>query len=262
MQSEAEANTARTWLAGCFLSHLTRDEVLDAVRGWIDGKRKGQYICAINVSKLVAAQRDPKLRDFLRDSDINIADGAPIVTAARLVGNPIPERVTGVELMEELFRLANTHRFRLFFFGSKQSVLDKVVARCREDYPELVVAGARNGYFSPDEEPAIVDEIAAAKADILLVALGVPQKEYFVHDNNARLDVSLALPVGGAFDVFAGEKVRAPGWVQRFGVEWLWRSVYDGSRARMVFRSMFPFMKIVMGEVARQRFGTGKKVEC
>ena len=257
-ESPSCKSDAKTWLGGCFLSHLDRGAILERIRQWIVRGSKGHYACAINVSKLVASQRDSKLRAFLANSSVNIADGAPILAATRWVGNPIPERVTGVELMEDLLQLADQQGYSVYFFGSKQQILDKVVARCVEEFPGAVVAGARNGYFSAEEESAIVSEIAAANADILLIALGVPQKEYFLDDHNNDLNVSLSLPVGGAFDVYAGEKKRAPGWVQRFGVEWLWRSAYDLSRARMVLKSAFPFIGIVLREIFSQRL-TGKK---
>jgi len=249
----SESPDRKTWLGGVFLSHLTRADILNRVHDWIRQGVKGHYLCAINVSKLVASQKDAKLRRFLERSSINIADGAPILTATRLVGNAIPERVTGVELMEDLLQMADSHGLRVYFFGSKQQVLDKVLARCGREHPGVVVAGTRNGYFTSDEEPAIVAQIAETDPDILLVALGVPQKEYFVDNHNAQLNASVSLPVGGAFDVYAGEKMRAPAWVQKLGVEWLWRSVYDSSRARMVIKSAFPFFGIVLKEVARQR---------
>ena len=261
MQSETNAGNAarKTLLGGCFLSHLTLAEIVEQSRLWIENKSKGHYACAINVSKLVSSQKDPKLQSFLQKSAINIADGAPILAATRWVGHPIPERVTGVELMEELLRLADAKGFRVYFFGSSQRVLDKVIARCERDHPGVVVAGRRNGYFSSDEENEIVDEIARANTDVLLVALGVPQKEYFLDDHVSKLNASLSLPVGGAFDVYAGEKKRAPKWVQRFGVEWLWRSAYDFSRARMVLKSALPFLGIVIREIVSKRLSSRKR---
>lgn len=253
-----ELRNGKTWLGGCFLSQLSRTEVLARILQWITEGSKGHYVCAINVSKLVASQSDAKLRDFLARSSMNIADGAPILAATRWVDDPIPERVTGVELMDELLFMADQHGFKVYFLGSKQQVLDKVIARCVSEYPGVVVAGARNGYFSSEEEPELVAEIAAANSDILLIALGVPQKEYFLDDHNNELNVSLSLPVGGAFDVYAGTKKRAPNWVQKLGVEWLWRSAYDLSRARMVLKSAFPFVAIVLREIFSQRL-TGKK---
>ena len=250
----------KTWLGGCFLSHISKPDLLNLVADWIGAGEKGHYVAAINVSKLVAMQSDEKLAGFLRSSSVNIADGAPIYAATRLVGKPIPERITGVGLMEDLMELADENQYRVFFLGSKQDVLEKVIDQCERAHPGLVVAGARNGYFGKEQEPSIVAEIAASNADILFVALGIPQKEYFVDDHIEELNVSLALPVGGAFDVFAGSKIRAPRWVQRLGVEWLWRSVYDRSRAGLIRSSFLPFMKIVLREILSQRFSKREKM--
>ncbi len=244
----------KTTIGGCFLSHIGKADLLGLVSSWVQSKSKGHYIAAINVSKLVAMQSDPKLAEFLDGSSVNIADGAPVFAATRLVGKPIPERITGVDLMEDLFAVASEQGFRVFFLGSKQEILDNVIQKCARQHPGLVVAGARNGYFGADQESEIVAEIAASNADILFVALGIPQKEYFVDDHIHELKVSLALPVGGAFDVFAGSKIRAPRWVQTVGIEWLWRSVYDRSRAGLIRNSFLPFLKIVIREVVSQRF--------
>ncbi len=233
---------------------MKKSDLLILVKDWIQSGSKGHYITAINVSKLVAMQSDDKLASFIRNSSVNVADGAPVFAAARLVGKPLPERITGVDLMEDLLQLASENGFRVYFFGSRQEVLDRVLARCDEEYPGLVVAGARNGYFDKQREADIVSDIAASNADMLLVALGIPQKEYFVDDHLEELNVSLALPVGGGFDVFAGLKVRAPRWVQKYGIEWIWRSLYDRSRAGLVGRSLLPFLGIVLREIFGQRF--------
>ena len=252
--NQLDSDFSKTWLSDCFLSHLRKPDLLNLVSQWVRAGSRGHYITAINVSKLVAMQGDEKLAKFIQNSSINIADGAPVFAATRLVGKPIPERITGVELMEALLRLASENGFRVYFFGSKQEVLDKVLARCQEEYPGLVVAGARNGYFDKEQETEIVSDIAASNADILLVALGIPQKEYFVDDHLHELNVSLALPVGGAFDVLAGMKVRAPRWAQKLGIEWLWRSLYDRSRTELVGKSVLPFVAIVWRETIKQRF--------
>ena len=116
-------------------------------------------------------------------------------------------------------------------------MLNKVIINCRKQHPKIKIAGSRDGYFKKDEEDSIVREIASASPDILLVALGLPQKEYFIDDHGSSLNSSVILPVGGAFDIYAGVKKRAPFWVQKLGIEWLWRSIYDRSRAGLIFKS-------------------------
>lgn len=258
LSQEQLSSPEKSWLGNCFLSKINKADLLWLITSWIQNKEKNHHITAINVSKLVAIQSDQKLAGFIGDSSINIADGSPVYLATHLTGNPIPERITGVELMEGLLELTHENAWRAYFFGTTSAVLDKVLARCKKEFPKLIVAGSRNGYFTKDEEAAIVVDIAASDPDIVFVALGVPQKEYFVDDHKEQLNASLILPVGGAFDVYAGLKSRAPEWVQRFGIEWLWRSFYDRSRAGMVLRSFFPFISLVVKDIIRQRFSKSR----
>lgn len=243
----------RSWIGDCFVSKISKTDLLDLVDEWIGKRDKNHYITAINVSKLVMMQHDNKLADYISNSSINIADGFPIYLAAILLGNPIPARITGVELMEDLLRLSDNKCYRLFFLGSKPQVLEKVITRCRKEFPNLVIAGSRDGYFKKEDEKDIVQHIAKTESDILLVALGIPQKEYFVGEHLKKLNTVVSLPVGGAFDVFAGTKKRAPAWAQRLGMEWLWRSFYDRSRARLIYRSMISFLVIFAKEMYEQR---------
>lgn len=252
----------KSWIDGCFISKISRVDLLEKVRNWIKTKEKGRYITAINVSKFVMMQRDAKLSDFVLNSHITIADGFPIFLSTRLLGDPIPERVTGADLMEELLRMADVNKFGVYFFGSKPKVLEGVLERCRTEFPDLRIAGFRDGYFKKKDEELIVKEIASADPDILFVALGVPQKEYFVHDHLKELNASVILPVGGAFDVYAGLKKRAPFWVQKLGIEWLWRSVYDRTRAGLVLKSMISFSKLLFVEIIRKRFNARGNSKC
>jgi N-acetylglucosaminyldiphosphoundecaprenol N-acetyl-beta-D-mannosaminyltransferase len=243
----------KTWFGGCFVSKISKSDLLYMVNKWIAQGQKNKYITAINVSKFIMIQKDKKLSDFVLNSEINIADGFPIYLAARMVGDPIPERITGVDLMEDLLQLANNNEYKVYFLGSKPHVLDGVLNKCLSQYPNLKIAGSRNGYFKKDEVDSIVRVIASASPDILLVALGLPQKEYFIDDYGSSLNSSVILPVGGAFDIYAGVKKRAPFWVQKLGIEWLWRSIYDRSRAGLIFKSFISFSFILFSEIFRQR---------
>ncbi len=242
-----------SYVGNCFVSKITKETTLRLIDNWIRSGKKDHRITAVNVGKLVMLQTDKKLSGYVMGSAVNIADGFPIYLATRLLGDPIPERITGVALMEDLLRLANTNRYSVYFLGSQPQVLKRVVGKCRREYPNLKISGHRHGYFSQDEIRSLVREIACSEPDILFVALGLPQKEYFVDDHGPQLNASVVLPVGGAFDVYAGVKKRAPSWVQKIGAEWLWRSAYDRSRALLVYRSVIPFSFILIKAFFRQR---------
>jgi N-acetylglucosaminyldiphosphoundecaprenol N-acetyl-beta-D-mannosaminyltransferase len=243
----------RSWLGYCWLSNISRAELLDQVSNWISAGEKSHYGVAINVSKLVAMSLDAKLAGFINRSSVNIADGMPVYQATRLTGNPIKERITGVGLMEDLLQVANKREYRVYFLGSKPDVLEAVLSLCRQKFPMIKVAGSQDGYFPKGTESEVARKVGQTNPDLVFVALGVPQKEYFVDDHLASLNAGFVLPVGGAFDVLAGTKSRAPDWVQNLGIEWLWRSFYDRSRAGLIRKSFLPFFGIVFNEIYRQR---------
>ena len=255
-----ESHPQKSWIDDCFVSKISKADLLALIKAWILSKQKGKYVTAINVSKLVMMQKDKRLADCILKSSINIADGFPIFRAARLLGDPVPERITGIELMEELLKLAAENRFSIYFLGSKPEILEKVMDRCAKEYPTIHIIGSHHGYYSSGEEHLLIDEIASKNPDILFLALGLPQKEYFVNDHGKKLNASVILPVGGGFDVYSGEKKRAPHWVQNMGIEWLWRSVYDRSRGRLIYINFLPFVKILLGEMFRQKILRKRRV--
>ena len=255
-----ESRPQKSWIDGCFVSKVSKAEICSLIKEWILEKEKGNYITAINVGKLVMMQKDEKLAGCILKSSINIADGFPIFLATKILGNPIPKRIPGIELMEQLLKLASEHRFSVYFFGSKPEILEKAIHQCLLKYPSFKIAGSHHGYYQKGEEDSLVKEIASHSPDILLVGLGLPQKEYFIDDYVEKLNASVVLAVGGAFDVLAGIKKRAPRWVQSIGIEWLWRSVYDRSRGKLIFKTFVPFIRILLEELFNQRIARMKRI--
>lgn len=241
----------RAWLGNCPLSRCTRSELLSHALRWARGDRASRAIVAVNVSKLVMMQTDGRLAEAVRGAAATIADGYPVYLALRLLGDPVPERITGVELMLDLLRLAGAERLSVYFLGARPEVVRRVAERCAREHPGAAVVGARDGYF--EDAAGAAAEVARLSPDLLVLGLGLPQKEYFVLDHGPRLQAGVVLPVGGGFDVYAGLKRRAPRLVQSLGVEWLWRSAYDRSRAGLVRRSLLPFAGIVAREALARR---------
>lgn len=249
----------RAWVGGCPLSRVSRARLVELAGTWIEDGHEERVITSVNVSKLMMMRRDAGLAECVRESAVTIADGHPVYLAARLLGDPVPGRITGVGLMEDLLSLAGEKGYRVYFLGARPNVLEGAVRVCRERYPGLVVAGSRDGYFGREDEEEIVREVSAAEPDILLVALGMPQKEHFIRKHSGKLKASVILPVGGGLDVLAGEKRRAPALVQKLGVEWLWRSFYDPSRAALIMKNALPFFIMVAQEfLGRRVLGRGR----
>ena len=160
-----------------------------------------------------------------------VPDGAGTVWAARHLGHAMPERVAGYDLAQELLRCAPAEGRRVYFFGSAPGVAEKAKAKAEQLYPGIEIVGVRNGFFSPADNAAIIAEIRAARPDLLLVALGVPKQEKWIAAHLAELDVPVAIGVGGTLDVMAGVMKRAPYWMQRAKLEWLFRGLMQPKRA-------------------------------
>jgi N-acetylglucosaminyldiphosphoundecaprenol N-acetyl-beta-D-mannosaminyltransferase len=219
----------RICLLGCPLDNLTTEEALARIEEFIQQGTPHQHV-AINVSKIVMFHRDPQLRAIVLDSDLLCADGQPLVWLSRLAGTPLKGRLTGIDLMGLLLERAAKKRYRVYFLGGRPKVVAAAVGECRRRYPNLNVAGYRDGYWQPKDEVAVVAAIRQASPDLLLVALGSPQKELFIHRHRAALGVPFSMGVGGSFDVLAELTRRAPVWMRRAGLEWTWRIVQEPGR--------------------------------
>jgi N-acetylglucosaminyldiphosphoundecaprenol N-acetyl-beta-D-mannosaminyltransferase len=173
---------------------------------------------------------DRKLQGFVDRASLVVADGQPLVWASRLQGEPLPERVTGVELVDELCALAADEGFGVYFLGAKPAIIETVAQRLSERHPGLEVSGTSDGYFDAAEAPQRAQAIRESGARILIVGMGVPLQEDFIENHWDQLGVEIAIPVGGSFDVIAGATRRAPVWLQRIGMEWFFRLLQEPRR--------------------------------
>ncbi|MBA3376420.1 MAG: WecB/TagA/CpsF family glycosyltransferase [Actinobacteria bacterium] len=219
----------RANILGIELDRLDMRETIARCEEIIAGRSPSQHL-AVSATNIVALHNDPKLREVARSCALVSADGLGVVWASRLLGNPLPERVNAMDLMERLFEVAEEKGYRIFILGATDEVLEVAAARLRKRHPRLVIAGYRNGYYGAAEDDSVIDEIRAAKPDILFAAMPSPKKEYWLAQHRERLGVPLLIGVGGAIDVVAGHARRAPLWVQRSGFEWFYRMVQEPRR--------------------------------
>jgi N-acetylglucosaminyldiphosphoundecaprenol N-acetyl-beta-D-mannosaminyltransferase len=221
--------TPRADILGCPIDRLSMDQTLAAIERAIAAGRYTQHM-AINAAKLVAMQNDPRLCQIIDGCGLVNADGQSVVWASRLLKDPLPERVAGIDLMDALLDLAERRGYRVYFLGARADVLDRAVSRLLTRFPKLAVAGARDGYFADDEAPEVCDAIRASHADVLFVAMSSPRKEYFLGQHGPDLGVPFVMGVGGSIDVTAGMTRRAPAVWQRLGLEWLFRLLQEPRR--------------------------------
>jgi N-acetylglucosaminyldiphosphoundecaprenol N-acetyl-beta-D-mannosaminyltransferase len=242
-------------LFGVPIDALTMDEVLARIDHAVEHRARLQ-IGVVNAAKLVNMRRDAELRNAVLSSDLILADGMSVVWASRMLRRALPERVAGIDLMTAMLERGNQRGYRVYCLGAEASVLDTVVATIKRDYPGVRVAGSRNGYFGPDEEGTVAAGIAAAKPDILLVAMTSPKKELFLEKWTSQIDVPVCHGVGGSFDVMAGKVLRAPEAWQRLGLEWLYRVKQEPRRLwRRYLVTNLLFGGMLLGELARAMTG-------
>lgn len=225
----------RIEMMGCQVDNLSMEETLQTIEGFIASGKPHQHV-VVNVDKLVKAQKDPELRQIINDCALINADGMPVVWASRLLGKPLKERVAGVDLFDALMKRSADKGWRVYLLGAKEEIVSKVRDIYAQRYPRLVFAGYRNGYWKPEQEQSVVDEITAARADLLFVAISSPKKEQFLGAYQAQMKIPFAMGVGGTFDVFAGKVKRAPVWMQKTGLEWFYRFLQE---PRRMFRRYF-----------------------
>ena len=206
---------------------LTMNQTVDKIDNAIQNKQQLVHNC-INANKVVLMENDRELRKSLNEADIISADGQAIVWSSRLFGKSLPERVPGIDLMENLMGLAASKGYKVFLFGAKENIVEKVARHYNLLFKIPIVSGFRNGYFAAEDEQKIIDEINDSKAQMLFVAIPSPQKELFINKYRDQLqNVSLPMGVGGSFDVIAGTVSRAPRWMQDNGLEWLFRLIQE-----------------------------------
>lgn len=225
----------RIEMMGCQIDNLSMDETLQKIDGFIKRGSPQQHV-VVNVDKIVKAHRDPDLRRIINECSLVSADGMPVVWASRLLGKGLKERVAGIDLFEALMKRAAEQGWRVFLLGATQEVVAGVEDLYEKKYPGLTVAGFRNGYWRPDEERGVVEQIKAARADLLFVAISSPKKEQFLGAYQGEMKVPFAMGVGGTFDVAVGKVKRAPLWMQRSGLEWFFRFLQE---PRRMFRRYF-----------------------
>lgn len=233
---------------GCNVDNLTMEETLKVIEGFVASGAPHQHV-VVNVDKLVKARSDPDLRRIINHCDLINADGMPVVWASRLLGTPLKERVAGIDLFEVLMARAATKGWRVFLLGAREEVVSKVKSVYEAKYPGLTVAGYRNGYWKDDEVAAVAEQVRAAQADLLFVAISSPKKERFLGRWQAHMKVPFAMGVGGTFDVAAGKVSRAPVWMQRAGFEWFWRVLQE---PRRMFKRYFIDDMAFFGMLARE----------
>lgn len=216
-------------ILGCNIDILNSRQVIEKIKDIIAAKKGGQVI-TLNAEIAFQAQNNDTLRSLINGADMVTPDGIGVIWGGRQLGYDFPERVTGIDLMIALCRTAADMGWKVFLFGAAPGVAEAAAQSLSKQFPGLLVAGCRNGYFKDHESDGIAKEISALQPDILFVALGAPKQEFWIKEHQGTMKIPLCMGVGGSFDVIAGVKNRAPGWAIKLNLEWLYRLLAEPSR--------------------------------
>ena len=217
-------------ILGVAISKVTMKEATEKIREFVQSD-SFHSIYTPNPEIVMLAKNDPEFHKILEGADLVVPDGIGVVIASKIVKSPLPERVAGYDLVQSTMKEAVKEGYKYYFFGSKPGISEAAAEKMRETYPGIQIVGTRNGYFKPEDEAEIIEEINASSANILLVALGAPKQEKWIEANKHLMpNVRVAIGVGGSLDVMSGNVKRAPKIFQKLGLEWFYRLLKEPTR--------------------------------
>ena len=235
---------------GVNFDNITMGEAVRRAGSMLAGD-KACYVVTPNTEIVWRCRSDAALTEAIRGADMVLPDGIGVVYAARILGTPIRERVPGIDFITEIFRQVAGTGKGVFLLGAKPGVAEQAARNLTASHPGLNICGTSDGYFTDDA--AVIDKINASGADILLVCLGFPRQECWMHANAHRINVKLMAGLGGSLDVFAGIVRRAPEKWQKLGLEWLYRLLENPARIKRMM-----VLPAFMAAVIRERLTGGR----
>ncbi|MCJ7814088.1 MAG: WecB/TagA/CpsF family glycosyltransferase, partial [Candidatus Atribacteria bacterium] len=257
--------TSRIKLFQVGIDQVDNQKTIQKIEEFIISKKPHQIVTPDTLAVLLA-RKDPEYHAILKSADLVTPDGAGILWATTTLNYPLPERVTGIDIIHNICRLAAKKKYSLYFLGSYPGVASEAALNLTKKYPGIKIAGTHHGYFSCEDsqncedikngnsvrnkkEEEIITEIRENRPDILLVGMGVPKQEKWINKNLNRLDVPVCMGVGGSFDVLSGRIPRAPLWMQRHGMEWIYRSIKQPNRAFRTLALFYFIWLVILGKV-------------
>ena len=218
---------------GVGFDNLTPEEMADAGMALL-GQEGFHYAVTPNPEFILAAKKNPAFLAALNGADLSMPDGIGVVYAARILGRPLKGRVPGIDFASTLLARLAQRGGRVFLLGAKPGVAQQAAEKLTQAHPGLVICGTHDGYFQADAP--VVEEVRAARPDLLLVGLGAPKQELWMRDHGPSTGARLAIGLGGALDVFAGVTERAPEVWQKLGLEWCYRLVREPWRIKRMVK--------------------------
>ncbi len=248
-----ELPSSRVRIGRLSVDRMTLKEASDAIAGFVTSRRPHQ-VATVNVRYLTLADKDPAYAELFNAADLRLADGMPLIWLSRLMGRPVPERITGSDLVRVCCALSAEHGYSIFLLGAAPGVGEEAAARLSAEFPGLKVAGTHHGYFKDDQLPGLVARIRESGASFLFVAMGCPKQDLWIRANAEALGVPVCIGVGGTLEVLTRRLKRAPRWMQKAGLEWFYRLQQEPGRLwRRYLLEDFPTVFRVTGASLARR---------
>lgn len=241
----------RLEILGVGVDRLTSSEALECIAAFIaEGRENGttHQIVTANAEIIYQASKNDKMREVINRAQMVTADGSGVVWASKQLGEPLAERVTGIDLVNSICAASAQYGWKLYILGSAPGVADIAAKNICDKYPGCNIVGTHHGYFDAEQEKNILAELRELRPDVLFVALGAPKQEYWIDDHIKTLDIPVAMGIGGSMDVLSGNVKRAPLWMQKMSLEWLYRFLIQPTR----FKRMLALPKFMLA-VKRQK---------
>mgnify|MGYP004627572575 CR=1 FL=1 len=223
----------KTDIMGLQFDNITMEEALDAAKALLQGEHAARVVTP-NAEIAYEALHDENMRTLLNSAKLMLPDGAGVVLASKILKTPLKQKVAGVDFADGLLGVLETTGQSLYLLGSKPGIGELAAQKMMQKHPRLRIAGIADGYFQ-DEAP-VIDKINASGADVLFVCLGAPKQEQFMARHQKALHVKLMAGLGGSLDSFAGTVKRAPKWMIRLNLEWLYRLIKEPKRFKRMLR--------------------------
>jgi N-acetylglucosaminyldiphosphoundecaprenol N-acetyl-beta-D-mannosaminyltransferase len=247
MTVTAPANIeSRTLILGVGIDPLTMDECLSRIEGFV-AERRPHIIVTADAAGIVQSTDDPELRQIYLEADLVTPDSVGVLWAAKRQGKPLPERVSGVDLVDRICDLSAKKGYRVYFLGAAPGVAELAAEKLRLRHPGCNIVGTRHGFFPADSDEVVAQEVAEFKPDFLFVAMGIPRQEKFIANTRGTIQAAVSMGVGGSFDVFSGKAKRAPRLLQKLKLEWLWRLILNPKKIAKA-KNLPRFVRLVLKE--------------
>lgn len=250
VHEEDEIMENRLDVLGVGIDKVTSQQALEKIGEFIASGQPHQIVTA-NAEIIYQASKNEKMRNIINNAQMVTADGSGVVWASRQLGEPLEQRVTGIDLVNSICEQSAKDKWKIYILGSAPGVAATAAVNIRDKFPGCNIVGTHHGYFNAKEEKQILAELEQLKPDVLFVALGAPKQEYWIADHLADLGIPVGMGIGGSMDVLSGNVKRAPKWMQKMSLEWLYRLLIQPTRFKRVLA--LPKFMLAVKKQAKQK---------